>query len=140
MGNLGLGVIIHHLSGGAENSADKYYGRKIKGAEFGDDKLKITFDDGVQISIFDGGQSCCENRYMNTSDDVKWLVGKTLTGLTLKDAPDENGDYDVHEVQFLEVMTDHGCIIFANHNEHNGYYGGFGMNIKEISTRESDNV
>jgi hypothetical protein len=31
----------------------------------------------------------------------------------------------VHEVAFLEVTTDRGVFQMKNHNEHNGYYGGF---------------
>lgn len=136
--SLDMGAMLHMLGGGSENSGDKYYGRKITDAELKDDKLDLTFDDGVNISIFDDGQSCCESRHMETSDDVKWLIGKTLKELTIKSADNikNNNDYGDHEVQFLEVMTDQGCITFANHNEHNGYYGGFGMNIKETPTRD----
>jgi hypothetical protein len=129
---LGMGAMLHMLGGGSDNSGDKYYGRKIRDAELGDDKLRITLDDGVRIAIYDDRQSCCEHRHMETSDDVKWLVGKTLTGLTIKEAPDApeaEDDYGSHEIQFLEVMTNEGCITFSNHNEHYGYYGGFGMNL-----------
>lgn len=129
--NLGIGAMLHILGGGTENSASKYYGRKITDASFEDNSLNLTFEDGVKINIFDDGQSCCESRYMTTSDDVKWLIGKTLKEIAVKTAPDEPYDYGSHEVQFLEVMTNDGCITFANHNEHNGYYGGFGMNITE---------
>jgi photosystem II stability/assembly factor-like uncharacterized protein len=135
---LGVGAILHRLGGGSENSGDKYYGRKITTAELKNDELHMSFDDGVSIRVFDDGQSCCESRHMSTSDDVSWLVGKTLTGLSLKEAPDVPDEWGEHEVQFLEVMTDQGCITFANHNEHNGYYGGFGMTIKEIQPRDSE--
>ena len=136
MNNLGVGVMIRLLCGGSENSGDKYYGRKIEKADFSDNALFLTFDDGVKIRVFDDGQSCCESRYMQTDDDVKWLEGKVLRELSLKDGTqpkkDDDDDYGDHEIQFLEVMTNDGCITFANHNEHNGYYGGFAMNIQEV--------
>jgi hypothetical protein len=33
----------------------------------------------------------------------------------------------VHETQFLIVDTTKGSFTIVNHNEHNGYYGGFGL-------------
>lgn len=134
---LGMGEMLYIPGGGSDSSGDEYYGRKIADAEFGGDKLRLVFEDGVKITIFDDGQLCCEHRHMETSDDVKWLVGKTLTALNIKqadDAPKGDDDYGDHEIQFLEVMTDQGCITFSNHNEHNGYYGGFEMNITEEKT------
>ena len=40
-----------------------------------------------------------------------------------KYTPDDIGEK--HEVQFLEIKTDRGVLTMANHNEHNGWYGGF---------------
>lgn len=134
MNNLGMGAMIHMLGGGSPESADKYYGRKIKSSTFGADMFLITFDDGVTIKITDDGQSCCESRYMTCDDDPSFLNGKTLTGITVKETNDD-GD-DCHEIAFLEVQTDQGSITFATHNEHNGYYGGFGLSIAEIQDIE----
>jgi len=136
MNNLGLGAMIHYLSGGSENSADKYYGRKIKTASLVDNKLVIEFtgkhETGKIIHVYDNGQSCCESRYMTTDDNLSDLRGGKLTEIKLKYAEDETGEYgDVHEICFLEVSTDKGSVVFANHNEHNGYYGGFGLTIVE---------
>ena len=131
MSHPGVGVMIHQLSGGSEQSADKYYGRKIKSAEFKDDKVKLKFDDGVSISIYDDGQSCCESRYMTTDDKIESIVGQTLRGITVKSHEDKESDGEHHEVCFLEISTDKDAFVFATHVEHNGYYGGFGLTIVE---------
>lgn len=91
-----------------------------------DDALHFTFDDGSRLKIWDGGQSCCESRYMRTDDKLEEFIGAKLIGATIKYAApisDEWG-YD-HEIQFLDVETDRGVFQMASHNEHNGYYGGF---------------
>lgn len=135
MGQPGIGAMLHYLSGGSKEDPAKYYGKKITSAKLDDNRLKITFEDGVKISIFDNVQNCCESRYMDTSDDVAWLEGKTLKAINTKDAPTESGPYgDAHEIVFLEIETMEGSITLANHNEHNGYYGGFGLTINEEKT------
>lgn len=128
--------MLHELGGGSENSADKYYGRKIKAAVFEKeaDAFKITFEDDVTIRITDNGQSCCEHRFMTCDDDPASLVGGTLKHIIVKEGPEpekKEDDYGEHDVAFLEVQTDQCAITFATHNEHNGYYGGFGLNISE---------
>lgn len=88
--------------------------------------LRFEFDDDSTMSLYDGGQSCCEHRYMRTDDDLNEFCGAILTDLEIKDAPDQEDEWgEVHEVQFLDVKTDKGTFQMANHNEHNGYYGGF---------------
>lgn len=137
--NTGFGVMVHQLSGGSDRSASDYYGRKITAIELKDDDvntLNITFEDGVEIIISDQGQSCCEQRYMRTDDDPEHLVGGILTDVSLKYAEEkteeEEDDWEeTHEICFLELVTTRGSMIFANHNEHNGYYGGFAMDISE---------
>ena len=135
MGQEGIGVMPHQLSGGSENSPEKYYGRTITAAAMKDNTLSMTFEDGVTIDIFDNGQSCCETRYMRTDDDVFDIVGHKLVGLLSKDVdvkPAPEVEYaDANEVIFFEVKTDKNSIVFSNHNEHNGYYGGFDMTIRE---------
>ena len=37
---------------------------------------------------------------------------------------------DCHEVQFLEVKTSKGSFTMSSHNEHNGYYGGFSIEVR----------
>lgn len=133
MSQLGIGAMLHYLSGGSQNSADKYYGKKIIKAEMVNDKLNIDFEDNTKISIWDDGQSCCESRYMTCDDVLSDIVGKTLIEIKVKESEPiavEEG-YEVHEIAFLEVATNDCSITLATHNEHNGYYGGFGLTITE---------
>ncbi len=88
--------------------------------------LHMLFSDGYKISIRDDGQICCELRYMHTDDNLGDYVGAQLLGAEVKDAPDVGDDAGcVHDVQFLEIQTSKGVFTMSNHNENNGYYGGF---------------
>lgn len=131
MSQPGIGAMIHALSGGSQQDPAKYVGRKITAAEMKNERLSLTFEDGSKIAIWDNGQSCCESRYMTTDDDVQSLVGGQLTRIEAKPGPDRDAEYDVHEQVFVEVGTDKGFITIVNHNEHNGYYGGFGLTVTE---------
>lgn len=132
----GIGSMLHSMGGGSKNSADKYYGRKIKSAEFTGGSFDIIFEDGTKIEITDEGQSCCENRYMTCDDDTAQLVGQTLKHIAVKESSgDSESDYGVHEICFLEVQGDQSSVTFATHNEHNGFYGGFGLNIAETTSK-----
>lgn len=130
--SLGIGAMLHMLGGGSKHSADKYYGKTIEKATFQDDALLLKFSDGITIKISDGGQSCCEHRYMTTDDIVSFLDGKVLTGIEIKDGPNAEDSYGDHEIQFMEVSTPIGSITFCSHNEHNGYYGGICLSIDEV--------
>lgn len=134
--SLGIGAMIHYLGGGSENDVKLFIGKKVVEAKFSseNDKFYIGFDDGVKISIWDDGQSCCEHRYMTCDDNPKDIVGGELVSVGVKHAPDQEDDWEVHEIAFLEVVTTKGTVQFATHNEHNGYYGGFGLTI----TMEND--
>ena len=102
-------------------------GKVIKAARLTDeDRLVLTFEDDSTLTASDESQYCCEERYMRTDDNLDDLVGCKLLDFEIKEAPSvEEEGWDVHEVQFLEVQTDKGCVTMASHNEHNGYYGGF---------------
>ena len=117
--------------GGNEESVAAYHaamGKEIASVTLGDDDaLHFVFTDGFKLKVSDEGQSCCESRYMRTDDDLASFVGAKLNGMELKDAPNMPDEYGDHEVQFLEVQTDRGVFTMANHNEHNGYYGGFAV-------------
>ncbi len=90
------------------------------------DALHFEFSDGSKIKLRDDGQSCCERRYMQTDDNLEDYIGAKLLGVEIKEAPDIIDDIgEKHEVQFLEIKTDRGVLTMANHNEHNGWYGGF---------------
>jgi len=146
MSNFGLGVMLKILGGNEEtvNSYHKAMGKTIKHIELsapnessdrwdddGQDTLKVTFDDGSMLTAYDAGQSCCEHRYMRTDDKFEDFVGAKLLSMELKEAPTTTDEYgDEHEVQFLELMTSKGALTMASHNEHNGYYGGFAIELR----------
>lgn len=97
-------------------------------------KLRLDFEDGSALIVFDDGQNCCEARYMRTDDPINDLVGGRLVDIVLNKAKAVEGTYscDSHEIEFLDVKTDKGVVSFSCHNEHNGYYGGFSLAIEEL--------
>lgn len=129
--NDGLGTMLHHLSGGSPKSASDYYGREIKSAELKDNEIKIVFSDGVKIKIWDDAQSCCESRYMQTDDKLSELVGQKLVAVNVKDT-EAKDDGEVREICFLEIQGNKSSVTVSTHNDHNGYYGGFGLSVDEI--------
>jgi len=131
MSQPGMGVMIKMLMGRSEEDVKlitEAVGKRISKVWLDEesDQLKFLFEDETTLSLYDDGQSCCENRYMQTDDDLNEFAGAVLMDVEIKDAPDAEDDYgEVHEVQFLDVKTDKGVFQMSNHNEHNGYYGGF---------------
>lgn len=108
--------------------------KTIARCELVGDVLRLTFDDGSVLRVFDDGQECCEDRYMTTDDDLAWYEGAQLLDIEVRDVGEreDNRDahevqflVDAHEVQFLVVTTTKGAFTMETHNEHNGYYGGF---------------
>ena len=129
MGSLGFNVMLG-LLGGNEESVKAFnsgVGKTIVSLSIGDDNaLHFAFEDGTKFKVFDDGQSCCEDRYMRTDDDLAYYVGAQLLGVEVSFAPNETDEYGLeHEVQFVKMQTSKGVFTLANHNEHNGYYGGF---------------
>lgn len=131
---IGLGVMIHALSGGNPNEPSKYVGRVIRIARLDQEinRYIIEFQDETRIEIWDNGQSCCELRYMTTDDENSNIIGHTLLSITSKDGPNLDDDGDHHDTCFVEIQTSGGLLTLTNHNEHNGYYGGFGLEITEF--------
>lgn len=125
--NLGMGVMIGMLSGSEETkeaiqaSRDK----EIKSVKLDDNALKFEFTDNSTLMVWDDGQSCCERRWMDTSDNLDEFYGSRLMGFTLKDGPSTDQEWESHDIQFLDVTTSKGVFQMATHNQHNGYYGGF---------------
>lgn len=127
MSHPGMGVMIGML-GGNEKTVDAIkgsLGKKIAKVAVEDNRLKFEFADGSKLTLFDDGQSCCEHRYMVCDDDLAKFVGRKLTDFELADGPTMEDCGEPHEVQFLKVYTSRGSFTVSNHNEHNGYYGGF---------------
>lgn len=126
--NLGLGVMLGLLSGNEDtvNAIKTSLNKTIRSVNLTENKLNFIFEDNTKLILWDNGQSCCEHRYMTTSDKLEEFNGAILLDFELKDAPnlpDNHGDD--HEIQFLDVKTSKGVFQMASHNEHNGYYGGF---------------
>ena len=129
MSQNGMGVMLGILGGNEEtvNTVKSSLNKTIEKVWLDEetDRLNFKFTDGTGMYLFDDGQSCCEHRYMVTADDLTEYADAKLLDVELKDAPDQEDEYGTHEVQFLDVKTDKGVFQMANHNEHNGYYGGF---------------
>jgi hypothetical protein len=125
----GMGVMINQLGGNRETveawQASK--GKKITSLTLADDRLTFTLEDNSKFLLYDDGQSCCESRYMQTDDNLLDFVGGKLKDVEIREAPNQDGEYDTHEVQFLVIKTTKGNITVATHNLHNGYYGGFAI-------------
>lgn len=104
-----------------------------------DDQLALVFSGGSYVRIMDSAQNCCERRYITTDDDINSLIGGRLMCIKYREAAsiiDENAD--VHEAAFVDVCTSNGTITLCTHNEHNGYYGGFGIEV-EITNSNDNN-
>lgn len=128
MSQLGLGVMIQMLGGNADTVAalKESIGQKIESVSLEDNQLQIKLKTGKTLTIFDDGQSCCEHRYMVTDDDLSEFTNTIFKNIEIKDTQNKDGEYgEVHEIQFLEITTGKGSFVLSNHNEHNGYYGGF---------------
>lgn len=136
--HLGMGVMIQNMMGNEKtvNAIKTSLGKVIKKVwldevSVGDciNYLRFELEDGSQLSLYDAGQSCCESRYMRTDDNLDEYAGDVLLDFELKDGTPSNEDdsYGEHEIQFLDVKTNNGVFQMANHNEHNGYYGGFSI-------------
>lgn len=96
-----------------------------------DDHFYLMLDNNVLVDIFDAGQSCCEQRHMKCDDDITGVVGQHLRGIVEKPTDADGETYGVHEILFVEILTDEGgCLSLVNHNEHNGYYGGFTLSVE----------
>ena len=126
----GITVMMNEALGQRVDASPMYVDKIIKSTKMSEDVLQISFEDGTGIEITDEGQSCCEYRYMTTDDEINFLIGTSIQNIMVKSGPDIEAD-DVHEQEFLEIQTNKGFITIVNHNKHNGYYGGFSLNIRE---------
>jgi hypothetical protein len=108
-------------------------GRTISDILLTDDVLTINFVGGGSLILEDKGQECCENRHMSTDDSLDYYKGSELIAIRLESGPDTDEGYYVHEQQFLHVQTSKGFVTVVNHNEHNGYYGGFSIRASAVA-------
>ncbi len=125
----GFGVQIEFLKGN-EDSVKAWKaaeGKVIAKLGIVDDNLQFVMEDGTKLVLRDDGQSCCEHRYMVCDDALAPFVGAKLLKAEVRAADDKHDEYGEHEVAFLIVKTSAGDFTVANHNEHNGYYGGFAI-------------
>lgn len=100
-------------------------------------KLELTFSDGSKLVLADWGQSCCEHRHMSTDDDLNYYLGAKFLKVEIENGPETKEGYDYHEQQFMRVYTDRGVFVIVNHNEHNGYYGGFSVGASFVPPKEA---
>ena len=137
---LGIGVMLHQLTDNEErvNAYKQSLGKAITKLWLGEDNaLHLRFTDGTGVRFSDYGQSCCEERYMRTDDDLTHFIGATFTGAELKPVSGLGEEWGgVHEIQFLEIHTDRGSFTMANHNVHNGYYCGFAVEVHPETDEE----
>ena len=136
--NLGLGVMIRMLSGDGgetERAVKHATGRKVTSAALEKHdgcaafRVGLTFEDGSRVFIMDNGQSCCESRYMSTDDDLSSMAGETLVSIEERQmaGSDDDDSGGRHDERALIITTDRAAYTIVNHNEHNGYYGGFSL-------------
>lgn len=106
-------------------------GKVIASITLEEEKCIVEFDDGTGLVLQDTPQ-CCETRYMRSDDDPLHFVGARLLGVELRDVSTGDSKHwgDPHEIQFLAIKTDRGDFVIANHNEHNGFYGGFDIEVR----------
>ena len=100
--------------------------------EFEPDEEEPVPEPGL-LRLYDGGQQCCEYRYMNTDDPLEYFIQSTFLGVDVRDV---SGWYDGiwgTECAFLIVSTSLGEFTVANYNEHNGYYGGFSLTAQALA-------
>lgn len=109
-----------------ERCVKELIGLRIIEVELTETALYLSFDNGRKVCFRDGGQDCCEERFMTCDDEISLLEDHRLLGVVLKDGPNIP-DGEEHEIQFLEIQTDAGFVTITNHNRHNGYYGGFSL-------------
>lgn len=109
----------------------KNINKRIREIRHEDNVLIVVFEDGNNLIVSDERQDCCEIRYMQIDDNLKEYVDATFLGIEEKPSEVIDDTGDVHEVQFVEILTSKGPLSVANHNEHNGYYGGFAVRIGE---------
>lgn len=114
-------------------------GKEILGTRiYNNEEVLLILEGGYSVYLRDDGQSCCETRYITCDDNLSDLIGSKFTHIKeLKHTTtDESDEYEnEHEITFIEIRAGDTLCTVCTHNEHNGYYGGFNLNI-EITKKE----
>lgn len=111
-------------------SIKRAIGKTITSLKMSDDTLTLTMHDGTNVRLCDTGQDCCEHRYMTTDDTLADFEGAELRGAEVASGGSRDDGSECHDIEFLRINTDRGDLVIANHNEHNGYYGGFSIRAR----------
>ena len=114
-----------------EERVNKYVGETVTKAWVKYGKVFLKFGNNG-LCVWDDGQYCCEDRYIITDDDVSDLVGGKLRHIVVREGSMVYHDFGCHDIDFLEIATEQTHVTFETHNEHNGYYGGFDVVVREI--------
>lgn len=115
---------------------EPHIGQPLAGIELTEHILYLKIEGRPnRLALHDNGQDCCEHRYMTTDDDLSYYVGSKLLSVHVAEGPElTDGVDDCHDTQFLIVTTAKGAFTIVSHNEHNGYYGGFDIDVMEEPT------
>lgn len=127
------------LSEDAQALIASFANQPIKALSISDDEIMLTFEGAKGLIFWDEGQQCCERRFMRTDDDLDQFKDARFIGAELLDGPTTTKEDLVCDIQFLVIKTDRGNITMSSHNEHNGYYSGFEIEVLPIDlTRIGD--
>jgi len=66
-----------------------------------------------------------------TKEELEYFKDAVFVDIVEKPATYVDGDAEdeCHEIMFVDIVTDKGNVQIVNHNEHNGYYGGFDVTL-----------
>lgn len=115
---------IKAVCGGAINRIELLEGEGWNGGP--DRVIQITLEGDVVLRLRDT-QSCCERRYFHVDDDLTYYHGAKLLDVVLARWSEDERENSSHEAVFLDLHTSRGVLSICAHNEHNGWYGGFGI-------------
>jgi hypothetical protein len=96
-------------------------GKVIKKIEIDNIVLLITFEDYSVLTVWDDKQTCCEERYMSTDDDLSYQIGAVFMGLEVLPTEDDP------DVQFMHLRTNRSVVVCTSYTDcgESGYYTGF---------------
>jgi hypothetical protein len=95
-----------------------------------DGGLVVELEGNKKIILFDDNRQSCESRFVRSNDDLSWFEGTTFKGIQIKNMKDTRDEFDeIHETQFIHVLTGIGNIIMEVHNIHSGHDGGFDLKV-----------